>query len=209
MDLTEDNHMKTAKKPVKILLIAIASLLLILIAIWGTYLIDANRLRFDHKGYTEIAMDSGNELYGLKPTKVKENFNVKYPFFGNIHTLSDPDRGYPGFDYPYLVSDKYFPAYMAVNNPILSWANHLHERFEGCNIDYTLEQTDKRITVVLSGTVNDGEKDVPYEQRFVFDIEDPKPGNPPKWINEDEAEEGFREYCEYMSDPQNTPKPNW
>lgn len=186
-----------AKKTLKISLIVIASVLLILAISLGIYCLIMDQLKFDHKDCTEIGISEG---------KARENYSITYPFFANSALLNDDG---PYYSDTIFGGSKNIWIYEGINGIIFLWTNHLSERFDGCDIGYDLEQTDKLITVNFSGTVNNSENDVSYEQKFVFDIENPTSDNPPEWINIDEAEDGFREYYEYMTDPANSPKPKW
>lgn len=191
-------------KPLVITLIVLLSIVVLAAAAYGGIYLYSEQVIFDHRDISEP--------YG--PIEESEGYSLNYPFFGNPLTLS----GSSAASYALIFGSggkKNIPVYNAVNDPIYTWVSYLSRRYKRhVNLDYTMEQDSKTISVSLSGNFKDDEgKIIPLEQKFVFNIEDASPENLPQWTNKDEASADYKEYLDYLQnypkDPENTKIPDW
>ena len=183
------------KKAVKIPLIIISvllTLLLFAVAVVGAIYLYAEAVIFDHV-----------DAHGFFDSK------VNYPWFGNPTMISEGSGGFYG---SFLDGgDKNICVYMAVNTPINDWIIYLRQRYDDpVTLNYTLEQDSKSISVYFTGTAydNDGSA-VPLDQNFLFDIENAAPDNLPRWLNEDDMTDEYKEFIHYALNWETVPMPAW
>ena len=163
------------KKTAKILLIALASLVLIGAIAFTVFYINVNAIRFDY-------VDSG-------PNRLNVNDSIALPFFGNKLILCDYGRMYSP---PLGLGMKTIDVYMAVNDPIGAYTFWLKTQYKnGVHIRYEVENDGKTLTVKLFGSGDNGEKTEPIEKVFVFDIENASLDNYPTWTNRTEADNEY------------------
>lgn len=189
---------RTKRAPIIAISVILISALLVLSAFTGLYLY-SEAVIFDHRDSSEVHST-------ISPA---EGFSVKYPFFANPMALSGSD----GRAYTLTLlngGEKNIEVYEAVNAPVYIWVDYLYNRYRGrVNLDYSLEQDGKTITVSMSGNVYEGENSIPVEQKFVFDIENADSDQLPKWINEEETDEEYREFFGFVTNPTVNPMPDW
>ena len=189
---------KTKRTALIVISVLLISALLVLSAFAGIYLY-SEAVIFDHRDSSEVHST-------ISPA---EGFSVKYPFFANPMALCGSD----GRSYPLTLlngGEKNIEVYEAVNAPVYIWVDYLYNRYRGrVNLDYSLEQDGKTITVSMSGNVYEGENSIPVEQKFVFDIENADSDQLPKWINEEETDEEYREFFGFVTNPTVNPMPDW
>ena len=189
---------RTKRAPIIAISVILISALLVLSAFAGLYLY-SEAVIFDHRDSSEVHST-------ISPA---EGFSVKYPFFANPMALS----GSGGRSYTLTLlngGEKNIEVYEAVNAPVYIWVDYLYNRYRGrVNLDYSLEQDGKTITVSMSGNVYEGENSIPVEQKFVFDIENADSDQLPKWINEEETDEENREFFGFVTNPTVNPMPDW
>ena len=163
------------KKTAKILLIALASLVLIGAIGFMIFCINVNAVRFDY-------VDSGF-------SRLNVNDSVTIPFFGNKLILGDYGRMYSP---PLGMGMKNIDIYMAVNDPISAYVQWTASQYEnGIHISYEVENDGKTLTVKLFGSGDNGEKTEPIEKLFVFDIENASLDNYPTWTNRTEEDNEY------------------
>lgn len=189
---------RTKRTPIIAISILLISALLVPSAFTGLYFY-SEAVIFDHRDSSEVHS-------AISPS---EGFSVKYPFFANPMALSVSD----GRSYALALwngGEKNIDVYEAVNAPIYIWVDCLYNRYLGrVNLDYSLERDEKTITVSMSGNVYVGENSIPVEQKFVFDIENADSDQLPKWINEEETDEEYREFFGFVTNPMVNPMPDW
>lgn len=180
------------QKNVNIVLSILLGLFLLIAATIGVTYLYAEAVIFDH-------VDSHN-FFGS---------NVNYPWFGNPTMITEGNGGIYG---SFLGGgDKNIRVYMAVNGPINDWIYYLRERYDDpVTLNYTLEQDSKSISVYFTGTAydNDGSA-VPLDQSFLFDIENAAPDNLPRWLNEDDMTDEYKEFIHYALNWETVPMPAW
>ena len=181
------------QKNVNIVLSILLALFLLIVAAAGALYLYAESVIFDH-------VDSHN-FFSSK---------VNYPWFGNPVMISEGNGGiYSGSIFG--GGEKNIRVYNAVNDPIFDWIYYLRERYDGSvTLDYTLEQDSKSISVYFTGTAydNDGSA-VPLDQSFLFDIENAAPDNLPRWLNEDDMTDEYKEFIHYVLNWETVPMPAW
>ncbi len=189
---------KTKRTALIVISVLLISALLVLSAFAGIYLY-SEAVIFDHRDSSEVHST-------ISPA---EGFSVKYPFFANPMALSGSD----GRSYTLTLlngGEKNIEVYEAVNAPVYIWVDYLYNRYRGrVNLDYSLELDGKTITVSMIGNVYEGENSIPVEQKFVFDIENADSDQLPKWINEEETDEEYREFFGFVTNPTVNPMPDW
>jgi len=189
---------RTKRAPIIAISVILISALLVLSAFAGLYLY-SEAVIFDHRDSSEVHST-------ISPA---EGFSVKYPFFANPMALS----GSGGRAYTLTLlngGEKNIEVYEAVNAPVYIWVDYLYNRYRGrVNLDYSLELDGKTITVSMIGNVYEGENSIPVEQKFVFDIENADSDQLPKWINEEETDEEYREFFGFVTNPTVNPMPDW
>lgn len=189
---------RTKRAPIIAISVILISALLVLSAFAGLYLY-SEAVIFDHRDSSEVHST-------ISPA---EGFSVKYPFFANPMALS----GSGGRSYTLTLlngGEKNIEVYEAVNAPVYIWVDYLYNRYRGrVNLDYSLELDGKTITVSMIGNVYEGENSIPVEQKFVFDIENADSDQLPKWINEEETDEEYREFFGFVTNPTVNPMPDW
>ena len=189
---------RTKRAPIIAISVILISALLVLSAFAGIYLY-SEAVIFNHRDSSEVHST-------ISPV---EGFSVKYPFFANLMALS----GSGGRAYTLTLlngGEKNTDVYEAVNAPVYIWVDYLYNRYRGrVNLDYSLEQDGKTITVSMSGNVYEDENSIPVEQKFVFDIENADSDQLPKWINEEETDEEYREFFGFVTNPTVNPMPDW
>lgn len=163
------------KKTAKILLIALASLVLIGAIAFVILYINVNAIRFDY-------VDRGSNRHNV-------NDSITIPFFGNKLILGDYGSVYSP---PLGLGTKTIDVYMSVNDPIGAYTFWLKTKYEnGVHIRYEVENDGKTLTVKLFGSGDNGEKTEPIEKVFVFDIENVSLDNYPTWTNRTEADNEY------------------
>ncbi len=189
---------RTKRTPIIAISVILISALLVLLGFAGLYLY-SETIIFNHR--------DSSEVHSAVPPV--EGFSVKYPFFANPMALSGSD----GRAYTLTLlngGEKNIEVYEAVNAPVYIWVDYLYNRYRGrVNLDYSLERDEKNITVSMSGNVYEGEKSIPVKQEFVFDIENADSDQLPKWINEGEMDEEYREFFGFVTNPTVNPMPDW
>ncbi|MCM1298699.1 MAG: hypothetical protein NC203_07145 [Firmicutes bacterium] len=192
---------KPSKPLIVVIIIILAIALLIAIAAGGLYLF-SETVRFDHR--------DTSEAYAPVSYEQPEGYSVNYPFFGNSLTLSGGTGRSCAFVFG-VGGEKNIWVYNAVNEPIDTWVDYLATRYKRhVNLNYDLEQDSKSITVTFKGNAADDEETViPLEQKFVFDIENASSDTLPQWINKDEASADYKEYLNYLENPDVNPMPDW
>lgn len=189
---------RTKRTPIIAISVILISALLVLLGFAGLYLY-SETIIFNHR--------DSSEVHSAVPPV--EGFSVKYPFFANPMALSGSD----GRAYTLTLlngGEKNIEVYEAVNAPVYIWVDYLYNRYRGrVNLDYSLERDEKTITVSMSGNVYEGEKSIPVNQEFVFNIENAGSDKLPAWVNEDEINEEFREFWGYVTNPSVNPMPDW
>ena len=163
-------------KTVKILLTALAALVLAGAIGFMILYFNVNAIRFD---YVEAGWHSPST-----------NSNVVYPFFGNKLMLGESG---PVYGPPLGLGMKNIRVYLAVNDPISTYTHWISRQYEGGVqiTDYIVENDGKTLTVKLSGTANNGGETIPIEKVFIFDIENASFDNLPTWTNRTEADNEF------------------
>ena len=166
-------------KPLVITLIVILSVILIAAIVLGICYLNADALKFEHA--------DSSWLIGLP---IKEGSSINYPHFGNLMTLDlDSSGKFAGTVAPFMGTGG--------RKNLVVYVEYLARRecSEGINLDYTVKQDNKTITVSLNGTGTDSSgKNVSIDKALVFDIENASVENLPIWVNENEACEEFKEY---------------
>lgn len=163
------------KKTAKILLIALASLVLIGAIAFVILYINVNAIRFDY-------VDRGSN-------RLNVNDSITIPFFGNKLILGDYGSVYGP---PLGLGMKNIDVYMSVNDPIGAYTFWLQTQYKnGVHIRYEVENDGKNLTVKLTGSGDNGEKTEPIEKVFVFDIENASLDNLPTWTNRTEADNEY------------------
>lgn len=191
-------------KPLVITLIVILSVILIAAIVLGICYLNADALKFEHA--------DSSWLIGLP---IKEGSSINYPHFGNLMTLDlDSNGKFAGTVAPFMGTGgrKNLVVYDAVNNVVFANVDYLARRecSEGINLDYTVKQDNKTITVSLNGTGTDSSgKNVSIDKALVFDIENVSAENLPIWVNENEACEEFKEYWYYLNNTGTVDMPEW
>lgn len=197
--------MKKAAKIRLIILCSILGLILLFFASLGVLYIYADSVVFGHKDISSVPV-----LEGVKTPA--EDYPVNYPWFGNpLMMLSGSDGGRIYNLVFERGGDKNIGVYTAVNDPIDMWIDYLSDRYERrFTLDYTMEQDSKSIAVHLTGTAyeEDGTA-VPLDQSFLFDIENASPDNLPKWLNEDDLTDEYKEYLNFIFNYETVPMPAW
>ena len=193
---------KAIKIPLIILSVLLALFLIIAIAFGALYLY-SDMVIFDHRDITDIPFYESIDV-------PSESYSVNYPWFGNPMMLS----GGGGKTFTLTLGsggEKNLRVYSAVNDPIYIWIHYLGERYDGrVSLDYTMEQDSKTISVHLSGAADDDDgSSVPLEQSFIFNIENASPDNLPKWLNEDDLTDEYKEYLNYLLNYETVPMPDW
>lgn len=191
------------KKSIKIPLIflsVILALILIAAAFIGIIYINADAVRFD---YVDC-----NYVVGLA---LKDDSTINYPFFGNSLIINEEEgRVYS----PFLgtAGQKNLDVYGAVNTPLCAYVEYLARReySGGIYLDYTVAQDSGTLTVNLNGIgTDDSGKDISINENLVFNIENASPENLPVWVNENETDEEFKEYWNYLNNTSTVSMPNW
>ena len=189
---------RTKRAPIIAISVILISALLVLSAFAGIYLY-SETIIFNRR--------DSSEVHSAVPPV--EGFSVKYPFFANSMALSGSD----GRAYTLTLpngGEKNIEVYEAVNAPVYILVDYLYNRYRGrVNLDYSLEQDSKTITVSMSGNVYEDENSIPVEQKFVFDIENADSDQLPKWINEGEMDEEYRDFFGFVTNPMVNPMPDW
>lgn len=190
------------KKTLKISLVILAALAVAAVLSLGIFYLYAEAVIFDHR-------DCSVTMSSVDPAEA-EGYSINYPFFTNPVGIDNAAGRIYFLGFIVGNDNKNLNVYEAVNAPIYLWVDYLYGKYGGhINLDYTLEQDKKNISVNMSGNLNDGKNDVPIEQKFVFDIENAAPDNLPRWINENEISEGYREYLNFVTNPGDTVAPDW
>ena len=163
-------------KTAKILLTALAALVLAGAIGFMILYFNVNAIRFD---YVKAGM-------GVPST----NSHVVYPFFGNKLMLGESGAMYSP---PLGLGMKNIRVYLAVNDPISTYTHWIIRQYEGGVqiTDYIVENDGKTLTVKLSGTANNGGETIPIEKVFIFDIENASLDNLPTWTNRTEADNDY------------------
>ncbi|MCH5207803.1 MAG: hypothetical protein J1F04_02865 [Oscillospiraceae bacterium] len=164
-------------KTAKILLIALASLVLVGAIAFAIYYVNVNAIRFDH---VEQHFYSGNSEFSI-------------PYFGNKLTLGGAGVVY---DVPFNLGFKNLDVYDEVNNPIHLFTAIISTKYDSVHFtDYeVINDGGKTLTVTLNGTADDGGETVPIEKVFVFDIEDASLDKLPVWTNRTEEDDEVYQY---------------
>lgn len=198
---------KALKKPIKVSLIVLLIIITVAtvgLGILGICYLNADALKFEH-------VDS-SWLIGLP---IKEGSSINYPHFGNLMTLGlDSNGKFAGTVAPFMGTGgrKNLVVYDAVNTVVFANVDYLARRecSEGINLDYTVKQDNKTITVNLNGTGTDSSgKNVSIDKALVFNIENASAENLPIWVNENEACEEFKEYWNYLNNTGTVDMPEW
>lgn len=162
------------KKTAKILLIALAAIVLIGAIAFVILYINVNAIRFDY-------VDGGFNRVGV-------NDKITIPFFGN--KLMTPAGNI--YAPPLGLGTKTIDVYMAVNSPISEYAYWTANKYEkGIQIGYEVENDGKTLTVKLTGTGDNGLEKVPIEKLFLFNIENASLDHLPTWVNRTEADNEY------------------
>lgn len=191
------------QKNVNIVLSILLGLFLLIAITFGALYLYSDMVIFDHRDITDIPFyESIDAQY--------ESYSVNYPWFGNPMMLS----GGGGRTFAITLGSggaKNVWVYTAVNEPIDMWIDYLCMRYGGrVSLDYTMEQDSRTISVHLSGTAEDDDGSiVPHEQSFLFDIENASPDNLPKWLNEDDLTDEYKEYLNFLLNHETVPMPAW
>ena len=186
--------MKKTKNLLIILSVILALILIAAITI-GVIYINAAAVRFDH-------VDCDN-IIGLE---LKDGSTVNYPFFGNSLMISEGGGSYGG------VGLENIDVYGAVNMPVCAYVEYLARRvfIGGINLDYTVEQSGGILTVNLNAIgTDDSGKDISINKKLIFNIENASPENLPVWVNENDSDEEFKEYWNYLNNTSTTQMPDW
>ncbi|MCM1298701.1 MAG: hypothetical protein NC203_07155 [Firmicutes bacterium] len=193
-------------KPLVITLIVILPLVLLTVLIFGSIYLYSEAVIFDHRDC--------NTVRSFVP--YREGYSVKYPRFGNpmMIGIDVDENGTTGRIYSLTLGKggmKNVPVYDALNGPLCLWVDYIAAKYENrVDIDYTLEQDSRTVTVNLTVSAEDGDGNtVPVRQEFVFDIENASPNNLPEWVNQGSVTDEFREYLDYCNDPYENPMPDW
>lgn len=197
--------MKKAAKIRLIILCSILGLILLFFASLGVMYIYAESVVIGHVDISSVPVLEGIETPA-------EDYPVNYPWFGNPLMMLGGSGGGRSYNLVFeRGGDKNIGVYMAVNDPIDLWINYLSDRYERrFTLDYTMEQDSKSIAVHLTGTAyeEDGTA-VPLDQSFLFDIENASPDNLPKWLNEDDLTDEYKEYLNFIFNYETVPMPAW
>lgn len=192
--------MKKSIKPALIILSVILALILITAVIVGIIYINADAVRFDHVDCDRVDI-----------LRLKDESTINYPFFGNSLIINEKEKGVYS---PFLGSAglKNLEVYGAVNMPIRAYVEYLVIRkcSGGINLGYTVEQDSSTLTVNLNGIgTDDSGKNISIDENMVFNIENASPEKLPVWVNENEANEEFKEYWNYLNNTSTVPIPDW
>lgn len=175
--------MKAIKKPVKIILIVLASLVVLMTLGYAILYLNVNAVRFD---YVSDSIYSGanvdiNELQS-------SGYSIEFPFFANKMLLSNGAL----YTLPFGIRNNNLKVYSSINNPIKDWAAMTAHKYDNrVHIGYEVENDGKTLSVKLKGTAENGEETVPVEKLFVFNIENASPDNLPAWTNYTETDNEF------------------
>ena len=195
--------MNKAAKIRLIILCSILALILLFFAFLGGLYIYSNTVVFSH-------IDNTAPLPSA-PDISADDYPVRYPWFGNPLMIHEDGGGI----YTIVSNDgglKNIPVYNAVNDPMVLWVDfYLNYRYDRrFTLDYTLEQNNSTITVHLTGTAYNADGSaVPLDQNFIFDIENASPDNLPKWLNEDNMTDEYKEFVNFMFNHETVPMPDW
>ena len=161
-------------KTAKILLTALAALVLAGAIGFMILYFNVNAIRFD---YVESGLFSPST-----------SSKCLFPHFGNKLMLDGPGSGYAP---PLGLGMKTLKVYRQVNGPLFAYASWITFQ-DGAQItDYTVENDGKTLTVKLSGTADNGTETIPIEKVFIFDIENAGLDNLPTWTNRTETDNEF------------------
>ncbi|MCH5199657.1 MAG: hypothetical protein J1F60_01765 [Oscillospiraceae bacterium] len=195
--------MKNAAKIRLIILCSILGLILLFFAFLGALYLYSNAVVFGHRDTSEV----GSFL--TDADALAADYPVNYPWFGNPLMLI----GGTGRGFAIIFRDggmKNIDVYMAVNDTIVTWIDYLSYRYDRrITLDYTMEQNSKTISVHFTGTAEDNGSIVPIDRSFIYNIENASPDNLPKWLNEDDMTDEYKEYINYRFNYETAPMPAW
>ena len=161
-------------KTAKILVIALAAIVLAGAVTFAVLYVNYNAISFD---YVSRQSNSGNSYLNI-------------PVFGNKLMLSEGGD----FSAPFDLGMKNLDVYDAVNSPIYAYAVFMTGKYkDGVQLtDYEVNNDGgKTLTVTLKGTADNGGKTVKIEKVFIFDIENASLDNLPTWTNRTEDDKEF------------------
>ncbi len=161
-------------KTAKILVIALAAIVLAGAVTFAILYVNYNAISFDH-----VSRQShlGNSYLNI-------------PVFGNKLTLSEGGN----FSAPFNLGMKNLDVYDAVNSPIYAYAVFMAGKYkDGVQLsDYEVDNDgEKTLTVTLKGTAAGGGQTVQIEKVFIFDIENASLDSLPTWTNRTEEDKEF------------------
>ena len=195
--------MNKAAKIRLIVLCSILGLILLFFAFLGGLYIYSNAVVFSHVDNTASA-PSDPDIYD-------DRYPVRYPWFGNPLMIYEGGGGIYGIVFN-DGGEKNIPVYNAVNDPMVLWVDfYLNYKYDRrFTLDYTVEQNSRTISVHLAGTAYETNgAAVPLDQSFIFDIENASPDNLPKWLNEDDMTDEYKEFVNFMFNHETVPMPDW
>ena len=199
---------KNSAKKIKIPLIILSIILVLIIAITiasAIFYFNVDALRFDH---VDTAGKCAANSYNLSEEEMKaQGYYIKTPFFGNSVMIGETG----GYNLYFMEPGvKNIPVYDAVNSPIDAWSSYIVSRYNNqIKVDYDLIQDDKSITVTMNGFAVEDGKNIPINEKFVFNIENASPENLPQWVNENEIDADYKEFMDYLHNPDNAAMPDW
>lgn len=167
------------KKSAKIILIALAAIVLAGAIGFMILYIKCNAVRFDYV----------RAQYGIGEN---EDIVMYVPFFANKMLLGE--YGGAGYASPFELGLKNIPVYAEVNGPIHEYAVWTAQQYKNGIMqltDYEVENDGKTLTVKLFGSGDNGEGAEPIEKVFIFDIENASLDNLPTWTNRTEADNEY------------------
>lgn len=161
-------------KTAKILIIALAAVVLAGAVTFAILYVNYNAISFDH-----VSRQShlGNSYLNI-------------PVFGNKLMLSEGGN----FSSPFDLGMKNLDVYDAVNSPIYAYAVFMAGKYkDGVQLtDYEVNNDGgKTLTVTLKGTADNGGQTVKIEKVFIFNIENASLENLPTWTNRTEEDNEF------------------
>lgn len=218
--IKKDNKIiKMSFRIFKIILIALLTVIGGIAVLFAVVYFYGNAVIFDYTDNIQCASRLVMPDYDPRA----DGYLMKYPHFANTLFLQGQSQDENGkiistagislvvYGGPSGVDYKKVYIYEAVNEPIRSWVFVISAKYhDRVNVDYTVENNGKTLTVLFKGTAEqDGEK-IPIEQKFVFDIENADVDNLPKWVNEDEMSDDARQWIKewhnmYLSDDHAVP----
>lgn len=186
-------------KPLKVILWIAAGFAVLYLA----YYIFATSVPMKYLNATDMIYGKSSESMNMDFEEFRSYLNengykINYPSFGNTMMHLGMDTGGIWInDVPFvddLSKDKLYDAYMAIDDPLMMWANMLSYEYDARGkVDYTVERTGSELTVHFTGEVYNADGSVAdnIDKEFIFDVGFASILNPPKWKNRTAEDDYF------------------